>query len=178
MLPFRADEELSSTFSFSSSSATLRAGLATILAFETFVLTCACSPATDDTLRCGTGVVATAPFADEDRESDEMRPVGVGVPIKDGRDLSGGGPIAPSTEGRTFVLEEEADALVFTLTRALFPRAAILAETGCGVSEEFRSFLGGTTSVPESEMTEGGREPATGVGLNTDESRRCTVLEG
>jgi hypothetical protein len=59
-----------------------------------------------------------------------MRPVGVGVPTIEGRDLSGGGPIAPSTEGRTFTPEEEADALVVTLTRALFPRAAILAETG------------------------------------------------
>ena len=59
-----------------------------------------------------------------------MRPVGVGVPTTEGRDLSGGGPIAPSTEGRTFTAEEEADALVVMLTRTLFPRAVILAETG------------------------------------------------
>jgi len=67
---------------------------------------------------------------DKDRESDEMRPVGIGVPTTEGRDLSGGGPIAPSTEGHTFTAEEEADALVVMLTRTLFPRAVILAETG------------------------------------------------
>ena len=44
--------------------------------------------------------------------------MGVGVPIKDGRDFSGGGPIAPSTEGRTF--EEEAEAFgVHADTRTL-----------------------------------------------------------
>jgi hypothetical protein len=182
------DDELTPKFSFSSSSVTLGTGLALTLPFEIFPFTCdCCSSATDDTLRygkTGVGVVPLVVLAEDDRERDETRPVGVGVPTIDARDLGGGGPIAPSREARTFVAEEE-EGLVLRLTRALFPSAAILEDTDRGISEAV--FFGAAEadcmrSLPESEMTEGGREPGSGVALgvtlNIDESRRCVVLEG
>ncbi|KAF8951280.1 hypothetical protein BDZ97DRAFT_1002332 [Flammula alnicola] len=198
ILLLRAEDELVSTFSFSSSSGTLLgAGLAPTpaLARATLVF-CACdgvccsAVATDDTRRCGTGVTlaGTGVLAEDDLESDETRPVGVGVPTIDGRDFTGGGPIEPSTLARpeaALVAEDAADEVPpLALMRVLFPRAeTLVADADSGVSVEFfRSFLWlrldrpWVASVPESDRTDGGLE--SGVALNTEESLRCAVFDG
>lgn len=124
------------------------------------------------------GAVGAAPaFAEDDRDNDDSRPLGVGVPLIDGRDLSGGGPMEPSTPAaRTVLVTDEADEAPLALMRVLLPSAATLVEVNVGVSAElFFLIVKPPASVPDSEITEGGRE--IGVALNIDESRRwCVTL--
>jgi hypothetical protein len=94
---------------------------------------------------------------DEDRfREEDILAVGVGVPARETRGLSGGGPIEPIT--RSFEVDEG------TLARALRIKAGALV---AGVSTPLRCFR---PSRPESEMIEEGRE-RDGV-EKTFESRR------
>lgn len=171
-IPFRLRLETLSTFSFSSCSKTLGAGLALTAVRDILVLTL-CSEFTDDTLRCKVGVV-TAGLADDDRESKWPFAEGVGVPTVEGRDFKGGGPIELSIPARTtdLLAEDDTDELPPPLTRVLFPRARSLADGGAISEETFRSFFGFCmASVPESESADGGRD-CIGVAAKTEESRR------
>jgi hypothetical protein len=110
----------------------------------------------------------TTCLVDDDRE----RPVpeGVGVPIE-GRDFKGGGPIIePSIPARTTVLLAEDDEVPLPLTRVLFPRARTLADDA-DISRETFFFGICVVSVPESDITDGGRS-CTGVALKIEDSRR------
>jgi hypothetical protein len=95
------------------------------------------------------------------------------VPIE-GRGFERGGPIIePSIPARTAVLlAEDGDTndVPLPLTRVLFPRARTLADDADISGETF--FFG--ISVPESEITDGGRG-CTGVAVKIEESRRCNL---
>lgn len=159
--------ELRSTFSFSSSSNRLGAGLGLIACRSGLFLDCVCSR--DDTRRCGSDAPGCPDgFAAVDRESDETLGVGVGVPAIDVRGFeAGGGPMEPSIR-----FEDDAlTAVTVPLVRTLLPRAAILAEMGVSI-DSLRSF---PTVLPVSESTEEGRDTE-GV-LKMAESRRGATRE-
>jgi hypothetical protein len=80
--------------------------------------------------------------------------------------------IEPSTPARTTVLlaEDDTDEVPLPLTRVLFPRARILADDA-DISRETFFFGICMVSVPESEITDGGRS-CTGVALKIEDSRR------
>ena len=89
----------------------------------------------------------------------------------EGRDFGGGGPIEPSIPARTtdLLAEDDTDEVPLPLIRVLFPRAKGLIAGG---EELFRSFFAiCMVSVPESDITEGGRDNE-GVALKIEESRR------
>ena len=97
---------------------------------------------------------------------------GVGVPIE-GRDFKVGGPIIePSIPARTTVLlaEDDIDEVPLPLTRVLFPRARTLADDA-DISRETFFFGICTVSVPESDITDGGRG-CKGVAVKNEDSRR------
>jgi hypothetical protein len=157
-------------FSFSSTSEQLSAGLALTTCLENFVLDSERSKLTEETRPrdIGTGVEGCAEcFKEEDRG---ILAVGVGVPATDERGFPGGGPIDPSIPrvGLEDVDELKVAPAAFPFTRTLFPRAGIFAVEG--VSADLRSLWRVIPSLPESEMTEDGRDTL-GV-VNTDESRR------
>ena len=112
-------------------------------------------------------------FTEGVRDSEASRPAGVGVPASDreGRGFIGGGPMEPSMPRTGF----EAEALAAVpFTRELFPRARGLVDPPSeGVERPFPRPV----SVPESDITEGGREIGALL-VNTDESRRWATLEG
>ena len=170
-------------FSFSSTSATLLgAGLAATDGLPNFALCEGVFCSADDPLRCGIGVTlcgVTILLAENERVSDDTRPVGVGVAME-GRGFKAGGPIEESTlalpEVEGLVVEVTGPPKV--LTRVLFPSAVTLADTDCPVSpESLRSFRGPTLidSVSVCESADGGLEagPGKGVALKMEESRRC-----
>lgn len=94
------------------------------------------------------------------------------MPIE-GRGFKAGGPIIePSFPARTTVLlaEDGIDEDPLPLTRVLFPKARTLADDA-DISRE--AFLLGISrvSVPESEITDGGRD-GKGVAVKNEDSRR------
>ena len=131
-----------------------------------------CSEFTDETLRWKVLGVVTTRLADDDRESEMPIAEGVGVPIE-GRGFKGGGPILePSIPARITVLlaEDDTDEVPLPLTRVLFPRARTLADDA-DISGETLFLEICMVSVPESEITDGGRG-CTGVAVKIEESRR------
>jgi hypothetical protein len=143
------------TFSFSSCSEMLSAGLALIPCLDGFIFDCACSK---DDIRPPEMEVpgrVVADFVMGNLEYEEALPVGVGVPA-DARGLTGGGPIEPSIPRAGFDIAEEADAVpaAALFTRVLFPRADILADVESDSVDGFRSLV----VVLELDMAEGGRE--------------------
>lgn len=100
-------------------------------------------------------------FTIEGRERDDILAAGVGVPAKEARGFSGGGPIEPSIRAFDIVDVDEARAF----TRVLLANGALAA----GVA----SF---PLSLPESDMTDGGRV-SPGV-EKTLESRRWAIFDG
>lgn len=171
--------EASSTFSFSSCSITLGAGL-TLTAIRDILVFSLCSEFTDETLRWGILGVVTPSLADVDRDRPFAEGVGLlGVPTIEGRGFKEGGPIIePSISARTIVLcaEDVIDEVPLPLTRVLFPRARTLADDA-DISGE--TFLFGIciVSVPESEITDGGRG-CIGVAVKIEDSRRWDTLDG
>ena len=100
------------------------------------------------------------------------------MPIE-GRGFKVGGPIIePSIPERATVLltEDDTDEVPPPLTRILFPRARTLADDA-GISREAFFFGIYMVSVPESEITDGGRG-CIGVAVKIEESRRCDALDG
>lgn len=91
------------------------------------------------------GAIDIVGFPDTERDSEETRAAGVGV-AREGRGLSGGGPIEPSMRG--LMVEAVEGAFV----RVLLERAEILPLTG--VSKGFAL----SSSFPESEIMEEGRD--------------------
>lgn len=124
---------------------------------------------------CGVTIL----LAENERVSDDTRPVGVGVAME-GRGFKAGGPMEESTLARPEVegLVAEATGPPRVLTRVLLPNAVTLADTDWPVSPEIlRSFSGPTLidSVSVCESADGGLEagPERGVALKMEESRRC-----
>lgn len=158
-------------FSFSSSSETLVGGLALADGRGALSFDCGCSSVTDETRRCGVGVgvAVESGFAEDERESEESLPVGVGVAI-DARGFIGGGPIEPSIPREEDFMEDGPTTEEFM--RALLVRAGVLTDGAEGGSaDSLRSLVRVIPSLPESEITDEGRETV-GVVVNTAESRR------
>lgn len=82
------------------------------------------------------------------------------------RGFCSGGPILPTVA--LDVLEVEKAPVAFV--RTLFPSAGILTGVSTGTLESFERAILAMLSLPESEMTDGGRDMP-GV-VNTAESRR------
>ena len=93
------------------------------------------------------------------------------MPIE-GRDFKVGGPIIELSIPRTTVLlaEDGIDGVPLLLTRVLFPRAGTLADDA-DISRETFFFGIWMVSVPESEITDGGRD-CKGVAVKNEDSRR------
>ena len=133
---------------------------------------------TDDTLRWKLLGVVTRLLADDVRESEWPIAEGVGVPIE-GRGFKVGGPIIElSFPARKMVLlaEDDIDGVPLPLARVLFPRARTLADDA-DISRETFFFGISMVSVPESEITDGGRG-CKGVAVKNEDSRRWGALDG